>query len=394
MGGEQSGRLMIWYHWWSPIALAAALVSSVPLSYAHDPSAWGGLFRSRDDGGAWLPADPGLFVGAALAVAISPTDASHLLYATDTRLLRTRNGGRDWVQEAPEVFVGPTLAVAFDRDGNRAWAATPAGIYRAEAGRWSKSRAPDFATPARWLTAGMAAGSVYLLGARGVYASTDSGASFVRVGQASLPDAPATALAVSPVNGETLLVVVDGRIWSSEDGGKSWLPSDAGLAQGQMQTLIVDAVDPKHLWAASDFQLYRSSDLGKSWEPIGARIGASALSVRGIAVAHAGRVIVLTTHKGLLRSTDSGASWGQVESNLPIHLEAGPLLRDPHDKQTLYAGFALVPYGELRRRAEQGTNLLSQVDPVSLVGAGAFFLLLLIAGTLVARRLARVQRRA
>ena len=46
----------------------------------------------------------------------------------------------------------------------------------------------------------------------------------------------------------------------------------------------------------------------------------------------------------------------------------------------MYAGFSLVPYAELRRRAEQGANLLSRLDPISMAGAGAFLLLLLIGG--------------
>src|SRR5216117_3095094 len=48
---------------------------------AHDPSAWGGLFRSRDHGATWVPANQRLFVGGALALAISPTDVNHLLLA-------------------------------------------------------------------------------------------------------------------------------------------------------------------------------------------------------------------------------------------------------------------------------------------------------------------------
>src|SRR5215470_939830 len=77
---------------------------------AHDPSAWGGTFRSRDGGATWMPIDAGLFVGGAITVAIDPLDANHLLYATDTRLLRSHNGGRDWVLEPSPVFMGPTLA--------------------------------------------------------------------------------------------------------------------------------------------------------------------------------------------------------------------------------------------------------------------------------------------
>ncbi|MEO7850723.1 MAG: hypothetical protein ABIR94_00525, partial [Rubrivivax sp.] len=80
--------------------------------------------------------------------------------------------------------------------------------------------------------------------------------------------------------------------------------------------------------------------------------------------------------------------------SLPVHLEAGPLVADPHDAQTLYAGFSLVPYAELRRRAEQGSNLLSQLDLISVAGAGAFMLLLLIGGWFGARKLAHVYRDA
>jgi hypothetical protein len=114
------------------------------------------------------------------------------------------------------------------------------------------------------------------------------------------------------------------------------------------------------------------------------------LSVRGIAATQDGQVIALTTHRGLLRSADGGKTWGQVEGTLPVHLEAGPLTADPHDVSTLYAGFALSPYPEIWRRAEEGSNLLSQADPVSLAGGAASLMLLIIGGWLAARKLARL----
>jgi hypothetical protein len=83
--------------------------------------------------------------------------------------------------------------------------------------------------------------------------------------------------------------------------------------------------------------------------------------------------------------------WKLVEGNLPVHLEAGPLIRDPHDAATLYAGFSLTPYGEVWRRAEQGSNLLSQIDPISLAGGAAFLCLLVVGGVLVVRSLARAR---
>ena len=374
---------------------AAALMACAAPAMAHDPSAWGGLFRSRDDGTAWLSADAGLFVGAALALAVSPTDANHLLYATDTRLLRSLNAGRDWMAEAPQLFRGPTLAVAFATDGKGAWAATPAGVFvTVEPSTWSKSDVPDAANPGRALAPGLVPGRVYLLGARGVYASSDRGRSFARVGQRDLPDTQGRALVVVSTRSEVLLAVLDGRIWASDDAGQSWAPRDAGLPAGQVQTLAADRVEPGRLWAASSNQVHVSDDLGASWTAWGQPIGQGAFTIHGLATAQAGARVVLATHKGLLRSADSGNTWAQAEGTLPVHLEAGSLVADPHDAQTLYAGFSLVPYAELRRRAEQGSNLLSQLDPISMAGAGAFMLLLLIGGGMGARRLAHAYRDA
>jgi hypothetical protein len=94
-------------------------------------------------------------------------------------------------------------------------------------------------------------------------------------------------------------------------------------------------------------------DSGATWQAVGQPLAETGTSVRGIAVSSDGRTVVLTTHRGVQRSLDGGNSWKQVEGNLPVHLEAGPLLRDPHDAATLYAGFSLTPYGEVWRRADE-----------------------------------------
>ena len=360
---------------------------------AHDANSWGGLFRSRDDGEAWLAADAGLFIGAALAIAVSPIDANHLLYGTDTRLLRSRNAGRDWMTEAPRLFQGPTLAVAFAADGDCAWAATPAGIFYAcaDAG-WRLSEAPDDAIPGRALASGSVPGRVYLLGARGIYVSSDHGRSFERIGTRDLPDVAGRELLMKSKPAEAIFAVFDGRIWASFDQGRSWAPRDAGLPRGRIETLASDPESEGRLWTASSNRLHVSDDLGATWRTWGGPIDEGDLTIRGMATARAGSLVVLATHRGLLRSHDGGNTWSQVEGALPVHLEAGPLLRDPHDAQTMYSGFSLVPYAELRRRAEQGANLLTRLDPVSIAGAVAFLLLMLIGGWSAARRLSLAYR--
>src|ERR1700688_4888284 len=77
IGKKQIGlrRLTLWL-----ACMLSLLAGSAP---AHDASSYGGVFRSRDLGAAWLNADVGLFLNAALVIAVDPRDSSHLLAGTD-----------------------------------------------------------------------------------------------------------------------------------------------------------------------------------------------------------------------------------------------------------------------------------------------------------------------
>ena len=103
-------------------------------------------------------------------------------------------------------------------------------------------------------------------------------------------------------------------------------------------------------------------------------------------------VVVLATDRGLYRTADGGGHWQLVADNLPAHLEAGALVRDPVDPATLYAGFALTPYPELWRRAAEGGTALDRVDVVSLAGGMVFLALMVLAVAAVIRRVRRYYR--
>ena len=107
---------------------------------AHDPSAYGGLFRSRDLGVTWLNADAGLFLNAALTVAVDPRDPAHLLIGTDLGVMRSPNGGRSWAPEAAGLILGAVFAVAFLADGGSAIATAPSGVFRLRDGDWAAGR--------------------------------------------------------------------------------------------------------------------------------------------------------------------------------------------------------------------------------------------------------------
>jgi photosystem II stability/assembly factor-like uncharacterized protein len=176
---------------------------------------------------------------------------------------------------------------------------------------------------------------------------------------------------------------------ASEDGGETWQRRADGLSAAPVDTVVPDPSVPGRIWAAAGDRVHVSDDLGMTWRSVGEPLPEPGTIVRGIAADPVARTLVVTSHRGMYRSEDGGATWGLKEDNLPIHLEAGPLVRDPSDARVVYAVYSLMPYGEVWRTALEGSNLLARTDPVSLAGGLAFVLLLIIGGALLARWLAR-----
>lgn len=364
------------------LALVTVALSSASLAHAHDSSAYGGLFRSRNFGGTWLNADVGLFLNAALTVAVDPRDPNHLLMGTDIGLLASSNGGRSWSQEASGLISGAVFAIAFSRDGKSVVSTAPNGVFRFGDGQWSRAAIPDGAAPARELVFGSAPDRIYLLGDRRLFISMDSGRSFHRLGSVEAVTIAALAVALMPPT-EVLLAVIDGRLAASADGGKEWQQRTVGSGGDPIDTVVLDGALPNRLWAASADRIFVSDDLGVRWRPVGRPLPQTATNVRGIAADEMTSTLVVTTHRGMYRSDDGGQNWILKENSLPAHLEAGPLVRDPAEARTLYAGYSLLPFPELWRSAVEGRNLLSSLDPVSLGGGFAFIALLIIGGVVL-----------
>ncbi|MBV9201900.1 MAG: hypothetical protein JOY83_19640 [Alphaproteobacteria bacterium] len=364
------------------LSLTLPLILSLGSAQGHDPSAWGGLFRSRDDGATWMSANRGQLLSGVTALAVSPADPNHLLLGTETGLFRSRNGGRDWSIEAPSVVLGSVFAAAFAADGQRALISTGFGIFRrTDENGWQLAAAPRGAAPARAIVPSPV-GGFYFIGATGLYRSDDQGASWSSGGD-GLPEEPATVLLGIRSTPETLCAIVQGHLWASADGGRNWTRRGTGTPLSKIETLAADLQQPALLWAASADRVFRSNDAGASWQPIGPALPEPNTIVHGIAASD--KAIVLTTDRGLYRMTDGSANWTPIIDNLPAHLEAGPLVRDPIDPATLYAGFSLIPYNELWRRAGERESALARVSAVSIAGSAVLLVLIVFAAVAALR---------
>jgi photosystem II stability/assembly factor-like uncharacterized protein len=358
------------------------MVSADP-AQSHDPSAWGGLFRSRDAGATWVSANRGHYLSGAIALAVSPTDPNHLLLGAESGIFRSRNGGRDWTIEAPSVVIGSVFAAAFVADGRQALISTGSGIFRSEKENdWRPVPAPQAAAPVRAIVSIGHAGVFYLAGRTGLYRSGDGGVTWSSVADA-FRQAAVTTLLTSPGRPDTLYAIVQSQLWASVDGGRSWARRGDEISHTNADALAVDLRTPGRLWAAAADRLFRSDDGGATWQRTGGPLPETNTIVHGIAASK--EEIVLTTDRGLYQSVDGAVSWAPIIDNLPAHLEAGPLVRDPIDPDTLYAGFSLISYRELWRRAADRETALARVSLMSL--AGSVILLILVAsGALAALR--------
>src|SRR6516164_11470604 len=121
---------------WLPLWLACIVCFLSSSASAHDASSYGGVFRSRDLGATWLNADVGLFLNAALVIAVDPRDSSHLLVGTDLGILSSQNGGRSWAPEARDVIIGAVFALAFSPDGELTVCAAASGVFRRDQRGW------------------------------------------------------------------------------------------------------------------------------------------------------------------------------------------------------------------------------------------------------------------
>lgn len=339
-------------------------------------TAAGGVFRSTNSGSTFAPIFDGVGAGSIGAVAIDPSDANRIYVGTGE------------ANASGDSFAGEGLFRS--TDGGAHWASL--GL---EDSRHIGRIAVDPSNPNRIFVAAL--GALFTkTPERGLYRSTDGGASFSQV--LFLTDSTACVdVALDPSNPSRVYAAMWERlrtpkyrragglssgIHRSLDGGETWTRLSSGLPPVAQNVgrigLAVAASSPQTLYAvyADDpgyfLGLYKSTNGGDTWT----RTNDGALSdlfssfgwyFGNVRVSPTDPNRVYTMGLDIFRSTNGGTSWSNL-TNGSIHVDQHDLWIDPSSPMRCLAGND----GGLYRSTNGGTSWSALGGlPISQFYAGA-----------------------
>jgi photosystem II stability/assembly factor-like uncharacterized protein len=304
----------------------SAAVAGVPGNRAtyYFGGAGGGVWKSTDAGRKWHSVSDGSFGGSIGAIAVAAWDPNVVYAGTGEETVRGNVS-----------------------EGDGMWKSTDAGKTWKRAGLADSRHITRIRVHPRNPDLVYAAVLGHLFGPsteRGVYRSTDGGASWKRVLYVD-DHTGAVDLAMDPVNPRLLYAgtwrvrrtpySLEGGgpgsgLWKSTDGGDSWtdLSKSSGLPKGTLGIVgvTVSPTDPDNVYAFVEAEgggVFRSKDGGKTWQRTSAdhELTQRAWYYGRIFADPADAESVYVVNVFFLRSKDGGKTWK------PIHVPHG----DNHD---------------------------------------------------------------
>ncbi len=266
-------------------------------------SAAGGLFASYDTGTSWQSVSLGS-LSSNLIGALGVVDSTIILGIGQAVTLST-DGGKNWKGVGSGLLTAGVNALLFA--GSNLYAGTGlGGVYISpdSGGTWSL------------MNDGLGNLSVTALAARGttVYAGTDAGVVYRRspadkswIDISGITFARQSLHTLTVYKGTLLAAPGQRGVYYSTDDGASWLQGSGSQDVVTGTQVVSFAADEQFLYAGANGQgIYRSSDNGKSWGKFNS--GLADLHVQSLA-ASADSILLAGTATGIYVSSDQGLSW-------------------------------------------------------------------------------------
>lgn len=301
----------------------------------------GGLFRSVNNGSTWQRSEVGIAQANAVTGLAVATQAPVAYVATGSRVYRTGNAGDLWVPLPPtsnyyisgislrrggtsELALATYDGVLVSADGGNTWTGPGSTVG-------SMIGAVAHATDGI-LYAGLYYSTGVSFGSAVVVRSNDGGASWSPT--ATQPDTSLlTQLVTSPTDAQVILASDGSQLYVSNDRGATWAtkspPIVGGVSCGIIDSLTASPGSSAEVFIGCRFSgVHRTTNIN-AVDPVWTTWGsASGLSVNGADPVQASAIVlhpsfpaittvwIGTMHGGVLRSTNGGASWSAINTNL------------------------------------------------------------------------------
>ncbi|MGE0639010.1 MAG: glycosyl hydrolase [Thermoanaerobaculia bacterium] len=327
-------------------SVGPALTSGRIVDLVVDPnrdSVWwlatasGGVWKTENAGTSWQPLFDGEGSFSIGTLAMDPKNPNVVWVGTGENnnqrsvaygdgLYRTLDGGKSWKKMGLDKSEHIARIVVDPRDSSTVWVAAQGPL-------WSAG------------------------GERGVYRSTDDGATWSRSLHVS-DDTGATDLVMDPRDPDTLIAAMHQRrrhVWTyvsggpesalykTTDGGANWRKLDKGLPAGDIGRigLAISPIEPDIVYAVVEAEekqsgFYRSTDRGESWEKRSPHTTSGNYYVELVADPHQlDRVYSMDT---FLKVSDDGGTTFRSLGERNKHVDNHVLWSDPRDRSHYLVG--------------------------------------------------------
>ena len=327
-------------------AVAGGRIADIEVD-PRDPARWwvgvgsGGVWRTDNAGTTWVPVFDDMPSYSIGDIALDPSDPDVVWVGTGENvsgrhvawgsgLYRSRDGGGTWEAAGLEESEHIGRILVHPEDGDVL-------LVAAEGPLWSSG------------------------GQRGVYRSTDGGATWDAVLTVD-EDTGATDLEFDPSNPDVVYAATFQRrrhvwgymaggpgsgIWKSTDGGSTWREVTQGLPRGDMGKigLAVTPADPSRVYATieagpGERGFYRSLDRGESWERRNGYIsgGTGPHYYQEIEASPTDPDLVIQMDVFFQITRDGGATFTTLGNGREKHSDNHALWIDPDDTRHMLAG--------------------------------------------------------